>query len=317
MMVFCSPRSLDLLSRSRSWYGDGTFKVTPPLFYQLYTIHADHYGAVLPAAYCLLPNKLKTTYCKMFEILKKAAEDRGFRLALTNWRCDFEQAVIQAVRVIFPQVNVQCCFFHFSQANWRQISSSHAILYREDSEFALQCRMFTALAFLPVDHIPAAFMYLCSEASPETQSLQQYFTNTYIGKVVPQEGRSRRDAVALRRIEPIFHPDIWSCHSRALADEPRTTNALEGWHRRFGKIIDKSHPHFYEFYDKLLQEEAYTELLAEQLLAGDQNPVRASKAQERKNKRLHALIERYLADGEAADVGHFLRGCAHNICFYR
>jgi hypothetical protein len=284
MMIFCSPRSLDLLSRSTSWYGDGTFKVSPPLFYQLYTIHVDHYGAILPAAYCLLPDKKKATYSKMFEIIKQSVEDRGFRVAVENWRCDFEQAVMQAVHTVFPDIQVQGCFFHFSQANWRHNSSSQAALYRDNSDFALQCRMFTALAFLPAEHIPAAFMYLCAEASPDTHSLQEYFTRTYIGKVVPQEGRSRRDAVAMRRVEPLFEPEIWSCHSRVLTHEPCTTNALEGWHRRFGKIIDKSHPHFYE---------------------------------QRKDKRIQSLIERYIHDGEGADVIHFLRGCAHNILFYQ
>jgi hypothetical protein len=177
--------------------------------------------------------------------------------------------------------------------------------------------MFTALAFLPAEHIPAAFMYLCAEASPDTHSLQEYFTRTYIGKVVPQEGRSRRDAVAMRRVEPLFEPEIWSCHSRVLTHEPRTTNALEGWHRRFGKIIDKSHPHFYELYEELLQEESFTELQAEQLVAGDQPRCRQTKTQQRKDKRIQSLIERYIHDGEGADVTHFLRGCAHNISFYQ
>ena len=158
---------------------------------------------------------------------------------------------------------------------------------------------------------------LCAEASPDTQSLQEYFTNTYIGKVLQDQGRSRRDAIALRRVEPLFDPDIWSCHSRALADEPRSTNALEGWHRRLGKIIDKTHPHFYEFYEKLLQEEAYTELQAEQLVAGEEPKSYQTRVQQRKNKRLQGLIERYLVDGEAADLGHFLRGYTHKISYYQ
>lgn len=70
MMIFCSPQSLDILRRSSSWYGDGTFKVAPPMFYQLYTIHAEHFGAIVPAAFCLMPGKSKEIYVKMFNIIK-------------------------------------------------------------------------------------------------------------------------------------------------------------------------------------------------------------------------------------------------------
>ena len=39
ILIFGTQRNLQLLSQHRNWYGDGTFKVVPEIFYQLYTLH--------------------------------------------------------------------------------------------------------------------------------------------------------------------------------------------------------------------------------------------------------------------------------------
>ena len=41
MIVFTTPKFLSLLQQSNKWYADGTFKVVPEYFFQLYTIHAE------------------------------------------------------------------------------------------------------------------------------------------------------------------------------------------------------------------------------------------------------------------------------------
>lgn len=41
---------------------DGTFKVTPSIFFQVYTIHVMYKDAVVPLVYALLPNKTEETY---------------------------------------------------------------------------------------------------------------------------------------------------------------------------------------------------------------------------------------------------------------
>lgn len=38
-LIFSTRANLQMLSRSRHWYADGTFKTAPMLFEQLYTIH--------------------------------------------------------------------------------------------------------------------------------------------------------------------------------------------------------------------------------------------------------------------------------------
>ena len=67
---------------------------------------------------------------------------------------------------------------------------------------------------------------------------------------------------------PTFPPELWSVYDRTLADEPRTNNQLEGWHRRFKVIVDKHHPNIYQFMDRLKGEQAHTETTIEQLIGG-------------------------------------------------
>ncbi|KAK4884135.1 hypothetical protein RN001_000406 [Aquatica leii] len=39
ILLFSTERNLSYMEHSRQWYIDGTFKVAPPLFHQVYTIH--------------------------------------------------------------------------------------------------------------------------------------------------------------------------------------------------------------------------------------------------------------------------------------
>lgn len=64
ILVFGTPKNFELLSTAKMWFMDGTFKVTPSLFYQVYTVHGMYRGAVIPLLYSLLPNKRKETYAR-------------------------------------------------------------------------------------------------------------------------------------------------------------------------------------------------------------------------------------------------------------
>ena len=62
ILIFPSNQGLELLSNSEHWFCDGTFKVCPEIFYQVYTIHALVNGRALPCLFALWPNKNQQTY---------------------------------------------------------------------------------------------------------------------------------------------------------------------------------------------------------------------------------------------------------------
>ena len=69
ILIFSSQQGLQLLSNSEHWYGDGTFKVCPEVFFQVYMVHAQQGGRIFPCVFGLLPNKTEGTYTRFFHEL--------------------------------------------------------------------------------------------------------------------------------------------------------------------------------------------------------------------------------------------------------
>lgn len=107
---------------------------------------------------------------------------------------------------------------------------------------------------------------------PELAPYISYFEETYIGvkNISHRRGRGRGGPMIedVEYIKPLFDITYWNVHMHVLEDEPRTTNALEAWHRRFSHIVGKCHPNVYEFIQRLKEEEAHTNMVLGQLIAG-------------------------------------------------
>ncbi len=70
MCVFVTTFYLQLMSQSTTLFMDGTFKIAPRLFSQLYSVHDVYREHVVPVLYCLLPDKSRATYHRMFDIVR-------------------------------------------------------------------------------------------------------------------------------------------------------------------------------------------------------------------------------------------------------
>jgi hypothetical protein len=74
-IIFTTTSNLALMSESQHWYADGTFKVTPPLFNQIYTIHAVKYSNVIPTVLVLMTDRNPTSYVPILMELNKLNPD--------------------------------------------------------------------------------------------------------------------------------------------------------------------------------------------------------------------------------------------------
>ena len=112
--------TLDRLRRQKSGGADGTFKVFPRLWLQVYTVHAAIGGYRIPCIYALLPDKSQETYIRMWREIRNLAGpgDDGQERLVTM---DFERAAINAFLEKFPQSNVAGCFFHLGQSVYRKV----------------------------------------------------------------------------------------------------------------------------------------------------------------------------------------------------
>ena len=92
VVMFITNALLDVLARGKQILGDGTFKITPSLFHQVFCISSqvDLDGTFVTCAYVLLPDKTKESYNVMFSMLKEALSRRGLELSAEYFMSDFE-----------------------------------------------------------------------------------------------------------------------------------------------------------------------------------------------------------------------------------
>ena len=164
-------------------------------------------------------------------------------------------------------------------------------------------RMLSAVAFIPVTEVVAAFEKLSCDSGMypvEAQSVLDYFEDTWIGR--PQR-RNRRRA-------PLFQHSLWNCYESVAAGLPKTNNALEGWHRGFAELLSCHHPTVWKFIKALKMEQAKNNLGVEQALAGQQQPLGRKKYRDCA-QRIARIVSQY---GQI-DTLDYLRGLAHNFNF--
>ena len=111
--------------------------------------------------------------------------------------------------------------------------------------------MLPSLAFATPTDIPELFNQLFIDLPPEAYDLALYFESTYIG---------RHTANSALMSPPLFPLQMWNQHFMVQNGLPRTTNAVEAWHRSFGCHISFHHPSIWKFLDKLKKEQGLGEV---------------------------------------------------------
>src|SRR2546429_9842939 len=99
---------------------DGIFKCSPSLFDQFFVIHGHKDSSTFPLVYSLTPNRTTGTYVRLFQALKSLNSN----LAPSTIITDFEQALQNAITAEFSSSEQHGCYFHFLQANIRQMKRS-------------------------------------------------------------------------------------------------------------------------------------------------------------------------------------------------
>lgn len=275
VLVFCTRRNLEILRECDVWYVDGTFKVAPTIFTQLFTVlgnvpaivgNDDCLKVPLPLAYALLSSKEEEQYTAVFEALSSAADEYGIRDFEPRFvMSDFELGIVNAVFLAFNNCDIELCFFHLKQSEYRHIQElglQVAYCNPDDSTVRDFCHMLAALAYVPVRHVKAAFVALKDVAPeiPKIPDLIEYFGVTY---VVGVPGAGRR-----RAVPPRYCPKLWNIYEATLEGRAATNNASEGWHNRFAHLVDRKHPDLHSLLNHLKKEQGDTEISILELRMG-------------------------------------------------
>lgn len=299
MLIYATQRNIDVLRSADHWFMDGTFKVVPQVFYQLYTVHALQADRVIPCVYALLPNKTGQTYRGLLRQLLEI--DQGLRpnTVLT----DYEIGAVAAIQEVFPQAVVQGCFYHLAQCVWRKVQDlGFAQAYRDDEDYSVNVRMIPGLAFVPEDEVLDAYETLAEEFEGDDRltPVLDYFEDTFIGRPTRRNGRRA----------PRFPISLWNVHDRVEEGLPRTNNTVEGWHRSFQSNVGAHHPTIWRFLDVLKREQSLNEVNITQMVAGF-----APNPQRKQYLDSAARISAIVRDFQNRHILTYLRGIAYNLQF--
>ncbi|KRY55030.1 hypothetical protein T03_12819 [Trichinella britovi] len=229
----------------RTWGIDGTFKVVPQWYQQLFTIHAFVASKLVPAVYCLCTGKDIGTYGYIFQALIDKAAVLEVDLNPDTIICDFETALIPAIRGYFPNTRVQGCYFYFCQTVHRRVGElGLKTRYRTEEQTKRKIRILLATAFLPVPQVDTGVSLLEAGTTGTLAALFQYF---------------RQEWMTDERLP------LWNVHNVNI----RTNNHLEGWHNRLNRKAGKGHNGLYELLQLLIAEQGVMDTLIQQVLSGN------------------------------------------------
>lgn len=230
ILLFSSRLSIKIMQKNSdlSYYGDGTFKSCPDPFYQLFTIHIDLKSSdesvnIFPVIFGLLPDKKEKTYIRFFNLVKDK-----LGIVINHYKCDYEMAQRNGVMKVFPTTKISGCYHHYNDAIWKKSDELESCLTREGRNFV---RMVAILPLLPQNFIQEGWTSIVDNApdSDEIKNFIKYF---------------------LRQWHPILS-QISCAH-----EKHRTTNSLEGWHRRLNSRVRKT-PNIFHFIKRLQKEARY------------------------------------------------------------
>ncbi|KRZ02278.1 hypothetical protein T11_4168 [Trichinella zimbabwensis] len=217
-MTYALQQKLAIFRESRTWYVDGTFQSAPPLFCQIYVILAEALEGVHPVLHALLPDKSRSTYDQLFNMVKGIVPEANPR----STSCDFEMAAFNAIRTAFPSVRL------------------HG--YKNDADFALQAQMVIPLAFVPTEGIEQAINNLAGHLSDERQPLLDWFEESYVGR------RNGRGGVGRSPMLPLV---MWLIYHQDVDGDSRTNNYAEAAYRRLKAKLGMAHLTIWKLIDSL------------------------------------------------------------------
>lgn len=257
ILIFGTPLAKEYLKKHKFFYGDGTFKICPRPFYQVYSLHinishADNIVNFVPVLYILLANKTQAIYERLFTILRNQ-----FSVIIDLYKCDYELATIQAVKSVYPSVKVTGCYFHY----WKAVlKKSQKIGFDKTEQGKFITRLYIQLPLLPPLLIPEAILSIqeVADDSEEYKAFNNYFSTQWMG---------------------IYTENVFNCYNENF----RTNNPVEGWHGRLKKRFPIKPP-LYLFIQLLLKESRFQDMKLKKEQLHCRGKLRDSKLLEKNNQ---------------------------------
>lgn len=164
--------------------------------------------------------------------------------------------------------------------------------YVTDKNIYVCVRSLMALAFLPYKKIEKTFIELSSTIPKSLVRLFNWFHDNYIDP-------SRC----------LFTPKQWSCHQMNKKRLPRSTNAVESFHRNVNDNLIKR-PTILRLIRYFQEDSRSNRQLMAEVDAGHQWPVRTKRVEQLREERLQRVLNNF---NEETDNLNFLKNVSANL----
>ena len=215
LAIFATHQNIQVMSECSDLYMDGTFRSTPRPYEQIFTVHGNYRGHVIPLVHVLMEQRQVAHYRRVLRDLKHTVlRITGHHWSPRNVICDFEVALITAVETELPRTSIAGCYFHFCRNLWMHIQDlGLRRAYRNDDHLRKVLRQVMALGYLPRALVRMNFGLLwrsrrtqrLANHYPALREFFLYVSNTYIN------GQ--------------FGPSKWNVYQRNMSQ--RTNNHVE------------------------------------------------------------------------------------------
>ena len=237
LILFTSEIQLKKLEKAEQIFMDATFKVCPKNFYQLFNIiiSIEEGKFIFPVIHVLMTHKSEFSYRMIFNNLNIIikAKKIEFNFEKKHIMTDFEHALRNILKELYPNCYLEGCFFHYSKALWKKAKKIGLI-----NKNSIKITRFIIFAYK---------MYPFMNMKDKEIFLKSI--NKYIEK--------EKDNKKLKKLSNYFHKN-WEKSNFIDFDsidnskiKHRTNNQVELFHRNLNQIIENSHPKISYLLDKL------------------------------------------------------------------
>ena len=235
--------------------------------------------------FVMMSSKRKQDYKK---VLKKVKNMLPRPPQVEKVVADFEARMWRGMLGVFPNIKIQGCYFHWTQAIRRKIGELGLLKsFNHKGNVHTFCKKIMALPFLPQENIPPAFYGLRDLVvdNPPLTQLCNYVERQWI-------------------TSSFYQPRRWS----VFMEEIRTNNDLEGWHRRLNKNAKRGQIQFYLLLELLNKEASFVTIQSRLVSEG-----KLKRNQRKKYKglqsKLKKLWKRY--NDNTISISNLLSSCSH------
>ena len=238
VLTVSSPFCLNLLGVCKKGSVDGTFKIAPSNWAQIFILMAKYDDKWVPVAFSFLPDKKESSYKLFFAMIEFELQRRGIQISLEKLLCDFEIGIQKAALSVFETLIVLGCFFHFGQSVWKHAQQEKlAQLCEHNLKFKQFIRQCISLPMVRLEELQDTIDELRREdfEDSEHNNLKEEFLN-YIQTVW---------------VDGVYPPQTWNCFRRK---DDNTNNSQEAYNGVLNRLIQVSHPNPYVLLSHLQSE---------------------------------------------------------------